>query len=266
MFGKTVARETLNTSPVRPILAAVVAVWAAAALLPIDRAKAQTPVSIELVFAVDTSMSIDGFEYQLLMKGIASAFRAPEVVSLIERQNGVAVTLFQWSSEVNQNFVIPWHLLNDSASVMAFAAKVDMAKRDPDRQFTGIGEALEFGVHLIADNAYEGRLLKIDVSGDGRNNVGIPLSVPQKKANALGIVINGLPILTYTNVDSFDLENYYREEVIQGPGAFIEIADDYEDFARAFLRKLLREISPLISQENSDPRMPIQETQARQRR
>ena len=259
-------REKPYTSSMRHIFVAAMAVWAAAALLPIDHAKAQTPVSIELVFAVDTSMSIDGFEYQLLMKGIASAFRAPEVVSLIERQNGVAVALFQWSSEVNQNFVIPWHLLNDSASVLAFAAKVEMAKRDPNRLFTGIGEALEFGVHLIADNAYEGRQLKIDVSGDGRNNVGIPPSMPQKKANALGIVINGLPIITYTNADSFDLVNYYREEVIQGPGAFIEIADDYEDFARAFLRKLLREISPLVSQENSDPHKRIQETQARELR
>jgi len=260
------ARESPRRPPLRPILTAVMAIWAAAALLPIDRATAQTPVSIELVFAVDTSMSIDGSEYQLLMKGIASAFRAPEVVSLIEQQNVVAVTLFQWSSEVNQNFVIPWHLLNDSASVLDCAAKIDMAKRDPNRRFTGIGEALEFGVHLIAENSFEGRHLKIDVSGDGRNNVGIPLSMPQKKANALGIVINGLPIITYTNADSFDLENYYREEVIQGPGAFIEIADDYEDFARAFLRKLLREISPLVSQENSEPRARIQKTQARKLR
>ena len=253
-------REKPQTSLMRPVLVAVMAVWATVALPLVEDATAQTPVSIELVFAVDTSMSIDGFEYQLLMKGIASAFRTPEVVSLIEQQNGVAVTLFQWSSEVDQQYVIPWHLLNDSASVLAFAAKIDMAKRDPNRLFTGIGEALEFGVHLIADNAYEGRQLKIDVSGDGRNNVGIPLSMPQKKANALGIVISGLPIITYTNTDSFDLENYYREEVIQGPGAFIEIADDYEDFARAFLRKLLREISPLVSQENSDPRMRVQET------
>jgi len=255
-----VEREKPQTSLMRPVLVAVMAVWATVALPLVEDATAQTPVSIELVFAVDTSMSIDGFEYQLLMKGIASAFRTPEVVSLIEQQNGVAVTLFQWSSEVDQQYVIPWHLLNDSASVLAFAAKIDMAKRDPNRLFTGIGEALEFGVHLIADNAYEGRQLKIDVSGDGRNNVGIPLSMPQKKANALGIVISGLPIITYTNADSFDLENYYREEVIQGPGAFIEIADDYEDFARAFLRKLLREISPLVSQENSDPRMRVQET------
>ena len=259
-------RKKIHTTPMRPVFIAAMTVWATVAFLPIENARAKTPVSIELVFAVDTSMSIDGFEYQLVMRGIAGAFRKPEVVNLIEQQNGVAVTLFQWSSEVDQQYVIPWQVLNDSASVLAFASKVELAKRDPNRMFTGIGEAIDFGVRLIDENSFEGRQLKIDVSGDGRSNIGIPPATPRKMAHALGIVINGLPILTYTNAGSFDLENYYREEIIQGPGAFIETADDYEDFARAFLRKLLREINPLVSQDNSEPRVPIQETQARQLR
>jgi hypothetical protein len=242
------------------------AFWAAVALLQIEGAQAKTPVSIELVFAVDTSMSIDGFEYILIMKGIADAFRTPEIVTLIGQQDGVAVALFQWSSEVNERYMIPWRLLKDPASVLAFAARVDQAERDPKRLFTGIGEAIDFGVRVIAENAFEGRQLKIDVSGDGRNNINIPPSMPRQKAHALGIVINGLPILTYTGGVSYDLERYYREKVIQGPGAFIEIADDYEDFARAFLRKLRREISPLVSQENSDPRAIIQEAHVRRYR
>ena len=251
------------------------AVWAAVALLHIEGAQAKTPVSIELVLAVDTSISIDAFEYGLLMKGIANAFRTPEIVNLIGQQDGVAVALFQWSSEVNEQYMIPWHLLKDPASVLAFAAKVEKAERDPNRVFTAIGEAIDFGVRLIAENAFEGRQLKIDVSGDGRNNIGVPLSIPRQEAKTLGIVINGLPILTHivdfsgriptrTNVDYYDLETYYREKVIHGPGAFIEIADDYDDFARAFLRKLRREMTPLVSQENSAPRALIQETHARQ--
>ena len=251
------------------------AVWAAVVPLHIGGAQAKTPVSIELVFAVDTSYSIDGFEYDLLMKGIANAFRTPEIVNLIGQQNGVAVTLFQWSSEVDEQYMIPWHLLKDPASVLSFAAKVEKAERDPNRVFTGIGEAIDFGIRAIAENAFEGRQLKIDVSGDGRNNIGVPPSIPRQAANALGIVINGLPILTHivdysartptnTNVDYYDLETYYREKVIHGPGAFVEIANDYDDFARAFLRKLLRELTPLVSQENSAPRALIQETHARQ--
>ncbi len=277
--------RTGSTFLVQFLSKAAMAVWAAVALLPIEGARAKTPISIELVIAVDTSMSIDGFEFDLLMKGIASAFRTPEIVSLIGQQDGVAVTLFQWSSEVNEQYMIPWHLLKDPASVLAFAAKVEKAERDPKRVFTGIGEAIDFGVRLIAENAFEGRQLKIDVSGDGRNNIGVPPAIPRQTANALGIVINGLPILTriveysartptpagpmsmgryhaHTNVDFFEMETYYRENVIQGPGAFIEIANDYDDFARAFLRKLLRELTPLISQENAAPGALIREAHA----
>jgi len=152
---------------------------------------------------------------------------------------------------------------------------VEKVERDPNRVFTGIGGAIDFGVRSIAENAFEGQRLKIDVSGDGRNNIGVPPSIPRQEANALGIVINGLPILTHivaysgripthTNVDFYDLETYYRKYIIHGPGAFVEIADDYDDFARAFLRKLLRELTPLVSQEISAPRALIQETHARQ--
>ncbi len=256
-------------SPARSASKAAMAFWAAVALPHIEGARAQTPVSIELVLAVDTSISVDGFEYDLLMNGIANAFRTPEIINLIGQQNGVAVALFQWSSEVHEQYMIPWHLLKDPASVWAFAAKVEKAERDPDRRFTGIGRAIDFGVRLIAENAFEGRQLKIDVSGDGRNNIGVHPSIPQQEANALGIVINGLPILTHvtsspTNVDSRDLDTYYREKVIHGPGAFVEIANDYDDFARAVLRKLRREITPLVSQKNAAPRALVQETRARQ--
>ena len=216
-------------------------------------AQEKTPVSIELVLAIDTSYSVDGFEYDLLMKGIANAFRTPEIIEIIGQKDGVAVTLFQWSSEVNEQNMIPWHLLKDPLSVLSFAKKVENVERDPKRRFTGIGGAIDYGVRLISENAFEGRHLKIDVSGDGRNNFYPPPTVPRQQAIDLGIVINGLPIITHADNYSYDLETYYREEVIHGPGAFIEIADDYNDFARAFHRKLRRELSQFFSHENTAP-------------
>ena len=253
-------RRRLFVSPMRSAIAA----WVVFFSLLGGTVQAKVPVSIELVLAVDTSASVDGFEYGLLMNGMANAFRTDEIIDLIGQHDGVAVTLIQWSSDVDERFMIPWHLLTDRASVLAFADRVAAAERDPDRRFTGIGEAIDFGVRLIADNGFDGHQLKIDVSGDGRNNVGLPLSISRQRANALGIVINGLPILTHivdyslrkpmrANVDYYGLESYYREEIIHGPGAFIEIADDYDDFARAFLRKLKREIAPAISREESAP-------------
>ncbi len=262
-------------SPAPFLSKAAAAVWLAVALLHFDGARAKSPIAIELVIAVDTSMSIDGSEFGLLMKGIADAFRRPEIVTLIGQRNGVAVTLFQWSSEVDEHYMIPWRLLTDPASILAFAAAVEKAERDPTRVFTGIGAAIEFGVRSIAENAFQGRRLVIDVSGDGRNNTGVPPSLPRREARALGIVINGLPILTHrvaysgfkpthANADYYGLETYYREKIIQGPGAFVEVARDYDDFARAFRRKLLRELTPLVAERNPAPEAPIQEVHARQ--
>ena len=135
---------------------AAMAFCAAVAQLHIEGVRAETPVSIELIFAVDTSISVDGFEYHLMMKGIANAFRTPEIINLIGHQNGVAVALFQWNSQVNEQYMIPWHLLNDPASVLSFAAKVERAERDPNRRFTAIGGAITLAfvrlprMHLMA--------------------------------------------------------------------------------------------------------------------
>ena len=222
----------------------------AVAVAPGGEVPAVVPVSIELVLAVDSSLSVDEREFQLQMAGIAGAFREPEIIDLIGQQNGVAVTLFQWSEKIDTRRMIPWHLLSDAPSILSFAAKVANLERDPARQMTSIGSAIDFGVRLIAENAYDGRRLKIDVSGDGRENVGPLLFQARRRVATLGIEINGLPIL----VDTYGLDIYYRVNVISGPGAFVEIAEDYDDFTRAFLRKLRREVTPSISRNQSPPR------------
>ena len=150
--------------------------------------------------------------------------------------------------------MIPWHLLHGPASVLSFAEKVEQAARDPVRDFTAIGRAIDFGVRLIAENNFNGRQLKIDISGDGRNNTGVLPVVSWRGAHAQGIVINGLPILIDTRRGYGEtLDTYFRHKVIYGPGAFIEIATDYRDFAQAFLRKLRREIAPMTSQNILTP-------------
>ncbi len=240
-------------------LTAATAVCAALLLSLAWPARAEAPVSIELVLAVDTSLSVDEVEYDLQMTGIADAFRTPEIIDLIGQWGGVAVTLFQWSGQVDRRYLIPWHLLHDPASVLAFAAKVERAEREPSRGFTAMGTALRFAIRQIAGNGFAGRELKIDISGDGRNNSGPLPSGPRQLASALGITINGLPIL----VDTYALDRYFQAKVIAGPGAFIEIATDYQDFARAFLRKLRRELTPLISRNDRAPTAPARQVHAR---
>lgn len=231
------------------ILLRLLAAWLTTLLQhPVD-AQAETPVSIELVLAVDTSLSVDDIECDLQMTGIANAFRTPEIISLIRQQSGVAVTLFQWNTKIDERYMIPWHLLDSPASVLSFAEKLEQAARDPIRGFTAMGRAIDVGVRLIAENNFDGRQLTIDISGDGRNNTGVLPVVTRRGAHAQGIVINGLPIL----IDTYALDTYFREKVILGPGAFIEIATDYRDFAEAFYRKLRREIAPKTTRNNLAP-------------
>jgi len=116
----------------RTISKAAMAVWATMALPHAATAQAETAVSIELVFAVDTSYSVNAFEFDLQMTGIADAFRNPEIIDLIGQQDGVAVTLFQWSSgEIDERYMIPWYLLSEPATVLSFAAKVARVERSP---------------------------------------------------------------------------------------------------------------------------------------
>jgi hypothetical protein len=56
-----------------------------------------------------------------------------------------------------------------------------------------------------------------------------------------GIAINGLAILT----EEPWLADYYRNNVIGGPLAFVVIARTFDDFADAMLRKLMQEVADL---------------------
>lgn len=233
----------MRTNDLTPVLAGIAALAFAAGLPSGAVAQSKLPVSIELVLAVDTSLSVDEVEYDLQMTGIARAFRDPNILALIGQHAGVAVTLFQWSTNIDEKHMVGWHLLKSPQSTLTFAAKIERLERDPVEGFTAIGKAIDFGVRLIADNRFDGRQLKIDISGDGRNNSGVLPVVSKRGARTHNITINGLPIL----IDTFNLDTYFREKVIEGPGAFIEIATDYEDFTQAFLRKLTRELTPTIS-------------------
>ncbi len=211
-------------------------------------AQAQTPVSIELVLAVDTSLSVNDIEYGLQMQGIAQAFRTPEIIKLISRQDGVAVTLIQWAGWVNTEHTVPWRLLTTANSILEFATEIEMAKRETVGRLTAISTAIEASLHAIATNEFAGRRLKIDVSGDGRNNAGPPPAQSRELAAALGVTINGLAILT----DFADLDDYFRRQIMSGPGAFVVRANDYHDFARAIRLKLMRELASAVSHNKEE--------------
>jgi hypothetical protein len=202
------------------------------------------PVDLELVLAVDVSGSVDEREYALQMIGIAEALRLPEVGELIaSHDTGVALTLVHWSGGHINRQVVPWRLLRDGSDAVRFAEEVEKAHRSNWANQTALGHAIQFCVKLLDGNEFAGRLRRIDLSGDGRNNSGITPSVARDAALARHITVNGLPILD----GDPGLGDYFTAFVAGGEDAFVITAETYRDFAKAFRTKLLRELSPKLA-------------------
>ncbi len=206
-------------------------------------------VDLELVLAVDISRSMDLDEAALVRQGFVRALRHPDVVAAIERGRlgRIAVTYVEWGSERYQRVRVDWSELSDAASAAAFAEEIERSSVFLV-EYTSISDAIAFASRHFKNNGFQGERRVVDISGDGPNNSGPYVNLARDQATAEGIVINGLPIVNdRPNVYSFppfpDLDLYYEDCVVGGPGAFIVVADGFEDFARAILRKLVTEIA-----------------------
>lgn len=210
-----------------------------AALLGGAGAQEDSAVDLELVLAIDASGSVDQSEFALQLHGIAGAFRDPEVHGAIAATGGrgIAVAFVQWSGRRQQVAVVEWTRVRDAAAAEAFAAAIEAGGRWLVGE-TAIADAIDFARDLLLVGRYRGIRQVIDVSGDGPTNAGRDPDAARDEAVALGMTINGLAI---TNEIS-DLDLYFRDHVIGGPGAFLMTARDYGDFAEAMRQKLIREI------------------------
>ena len=204
-------------------------------------ARAAPPVDLVLVLAVDASGSVSQQRFELQKQGYAAAFRDSRVLNAIRSgaAQSVAVTMFQWTGPRLHIQVVPWLLIKDEASANAVAAAIEAAPRQLFGGGTSISGAIDYARLLLAQAPYEPARRVIDVSGDGSNNSGRPVTLARDEAVGAGVGINGLPILTVEP----DLDRYYRDFVIGGPGAFMVPATSYETFAEAIIKKLINEIA-----------------------
>lgn len=202
-------------------------------------------VSLELVLAIDVSVSVNDIEYRQELEGMALAFLDPEVVTLIlNHEEGVAVLVTQWGGFAVSGVPMPWRVLRSEHDVATFATDLRSMPRGNFGYLTAIGNAIIFAVNEIESNGFEGLEKKIDVAGDGRNNAGHNPVTAGALALARGITINGLAI----GDSDPGLVDYYAQHVISGPHAFVEPATGFADFAEAFRRKLKRELSPKLAE------------------
>ena len=206
------------------------------------------PVDLELVLAVDVSYSMDPDEQALQREGYVKALSSKEFLQALRQgPNGkIAVTYIEWSSEYDQKIVLPWRLIGDPETADAVASELANAPYQR-RSRTSISGGLRFGKSLFDNSGYRGLRRVIDVSGDGANNSGPPITQIRDDVVASGITINGLPLmLKRANPGTMDIQNldiYYEDCVIGGPGAFVIPVRERSQFIEATREKLVLEVA-----------------------
>lgn len=222
------------------------------AILPgVLRAEDPREVDVELFIAVDVSRSMAPAELEIQRQGYAAALRSNEVIAAIKGGliGTVALTYVEWSGDYGQRVVIPWTAVSTRVEAEAFADRIAANARSAMWR-TSISGAIRFADHSIATNDFRGLRRVVDISGDGPNNQGGPVTAARDRAIASGLTINGLPLMTRDGIGSNwhleDLDEYYRYCVIGGPGAFTIPVTDWAGFAAAVKRKLVLEIAGLV--------------------
>jgi hypothetical protein len=220
---------------------------AAVAQLP-SRTAGAIDVDVELILAVDVSYSMDPDEQALQREGYVFALTSPEFLNALKGgiHARIAVTYFEWAGVNDQKIVMPWRRIDGAASARAVADEIGRA---PYRRAyrTSISGALLFAAPLFRASGHRGIRRVIDVSGDGTNNQGALIAPTREEVVAQGITVNGLPIMLKKpqpgSIDIEDLDIYYEDCVIGGPGAFVVPIREREKFKEAVRTKLVLEIA-----------------------
>lgn len=215
-------------------------------------ASADEPVDVELVLAVDVSLSMSTDELEIQRRGYAAALTHDNVLQAIAdgAYGKIAVTYVEWAGTTWQRVIVPWTVIASRADAERVVAQLSAQPPNSARR-TSISGALEFGADLFAESGYQGTKRVIDISGDGPNNQGAPVNLTRDGVVKQGIVINGLPLMTRGGFsgayDVGDLDHYYSDCVIGGPGAFMIPVNDWTQFPEAIRRKLVLELAGLAS-------------------
>jgi len=208
-------------------------------------------VDLEVILAADVSRSIDDGEFDLQRKGYAAALTDPRVLTAIRGRSGAAigVCFIEWSGEEDQQVVVDWTEIRDEEDAGTVATAILAAPRSFMGR-TSISAAIDFAMAHFAKSKWQANRHIIDVSGDGTNNSGRPVTEARDQAIASGITINGLAIINDRPNLGYSahtqppggLPLYYRQNVIGGPNAFLLVVQDFNSFADAMANKLAKEI------------------------
>jgi len=224
-------------------------------------ARSSEQMDLLLVLAADVSRSVDHLKHRLQREGYAAAISDKRVLDAISsgRHRRIAVCYVEWSGVTAQRLLIDWTVIDGPDAARKFGdSLIELPRSFAER--TSISGAIDFAVTLFDQAPFKAERRTIDISGDGTNNSGRDVAAARDEAVAKGITINGLVILSerplawnpeHTNPPG-GLENYYRQNVIGGPGAFVVVAENFNSFGQAIVKKLVAEIALMAVDDNAD--------------
>ncbi len=205
-------------------------------------------VDVQLVLAVDVSRSMTPWELEIQRRGYATALASKDVINAIKGGllGRVAIIYLEWAGNYSHRIIVDWTMISNGAEAKAFARQLTL-NFNPSLRRTSISGALDFSSDLFDSNGFTSNRRIIDISGDGPNNQGRPVLAARHDTLARGIVINGLPLMTREGIGArFHLENldeYYENCVIGGPGSFVLAVTDWQQFPVAVRQKLILELA-----------------------
>ena len=201
---------------------------------------------LALALALDVSSSVDAAEDQLQRGGLVAALTAPEVVeAFFAADMPVALAVYEWSGRYNQEILLDWVLIDSPLKLIEAAEVVAASKRSHNDFPTAMGYALGFGANLL-ERAPRCLRKTIDMAGDGQNNEGFRPAAAYREFAFSDVTVNGLVVNAADFEGELGLISFYQGEVLHGPGAFLVIANGFEDYERAMRRKLERELMPAV--------------------
>lgn len=221
----------------RYALAAALALW----LVP---AVGQANCRLALALAIDVSSSVDAAEDQLQRSGVVAALIAPEVEAAFFAANQpVALAIYEWSGRYNQKILLEWTMIDSRRALVEAAEVIANSTRSHNDFPTAMGYALGYGAKLL-ERAPKCLRQTIDMAGDGQNNEGFEPYIAYREFPFAEVTVNGLVVNAADFEGEVGLIAYYQSQVLHGPGAFMVIANGFEDYERAMRIKLERELTP----------------------
>lgn len=218
----------------------------AAGLSALASAAPAAECRLALLLAVDVSSSVDAAEDALQRNGIVAALIAPEVqAAFFATEHPVALAVYEWSGRYNQEILLDWTLIDSREKLLSAAETLAASKRSHNDFPTAMGYALGYGAGML-ERAPSCLSKTLDMAGDGQNNEGFGPAQAYAEFPFGGVTVNGLVVNGADFEGETGLIAFYKGHVIRGPGAFVEIADGFEDYERAMRRKLERELTPPV--------------------